>query len=56
MKKMNRVRSSAVLIAILFLILAGVFYLMDDKGYFPTTKQKLDEVSDKVEKLRYKRR
>ena len=41
--------------AILCLVLAGVFYLMDEKGKFPGTKKKLDNVSEKIEKLRYRR-
>jgi hypothetical protein len=40
---------------VICLILAGVFYLMDEKGKFPGAKKKLDNVSEKIEKLRYRR-
>ncbi len=43
-------------LAIFFLIMAGVFYFMDEKGKFPATKQKLDELGEKVKEFRYKRR
>ncbi len=43
-------------LAISFLILAGVFYFMDEKGKFPETKRKLDDFGEKVSNFRYRRR
>ncbi len=40
---------------ILCLILAVVFYMMDEKGKFPNTKKKLDGWWKKVEDFRYRR-
>ena len=45
-----------VMFAILFLVLAGVFYLMDEKGKFPGSKKKLDDFSEKVNNFRYRRK
>ena len=39
----------------LFLILAFVFYLMDEKGKFPNTKRKLDKLGEKMNNFRYRR-
>jgi len=41
--------------AVFFAILAVVFYYMDEKGKFPGTKKKLDELGDKVKNFRYRR-
>jgi hypothetical protein len=41
--------------AILFLVLAFVFYLMDEKGKFPNAKKKLDGFSEKMKNFRYRR-
>jgi hypothetical protein len=43
-------------LAALFLVLAVVFYYMDEKGKFPKTKKKLDEIGKKVEDIRYRRK
>jgi hypothetical protein len=42
--------------AAFFLILAVVFYYMDEKGKFPKTKKKLDDIGRKIEDVRYRRR
>jgi hypothetical protein len=43
-------------LAVLFLVLAGVFYLMDEKGKFPNAKRKLDNLGEKVSNFRYRRK
>lgn len=43
-------------LAVLFLVLAAVFYLMDEKGKFPNAKRKLDNLGEKVSNLRYRRK
>jgi hypothetical protein len=43
-------------VAALFLILAVVFYYMDEKGKFPKTRKKLDDIGKKIEDVRYRRR
>ncbi len=43
-------------IVILFIVLAIVFYLMDEKGWFPKTKQKMDNMGRKIEDFRYRRK
>jgi hypothetical protein len=43
-------------LAAFFLILAVVFYYMDEKGKFPKTKKKLDDIGQKIEDIRYRRR
>ena len=42
--------------AIFFVILAVVFYYMDEKGKFPGTKKKLDEMGESVKNFRYRRK
>jgi hypothetical protein len=43
-------------VVILFIVLAIIFYLMDEKGWFPKTKQKLDKMGKKIEDFRYRRK
>jgi hypothetical protein len=42
--------------AVLCIILAIVFYLMDEKGKFPNLKKKLDNASNKINDIRFGRR
>lgn len=44
-----------VVIAILFLVLAYIFYQMDEKGKYPKTKKKLDDFGEKITRFRYRR-
>jgi hypothetical protein len=43
-------------LAVLFVVLAVVFYYMDEKGKFPRAKQKLDDIGERVKNIRYRRR
>jgi hypothetical protein len=42
-------------LAAIFLILALVFYLMDEKGKFPNAKRKLDDFGERINNFRYRR-
>ena len=44
-----------VVLAISFLVLAYVFYQMDEKGKYPKTKKKLDDFGEKITRFRYRR-
>lgn len=43
-------------LAVFFVIMAVVFYYMDEKGKFPRAKQKLDDIGERVKNIRYRRR
>lgn len=45
-----------VIPAIIFAVLAVVFYFMDEKGKFPKTKKELDDLAKKVHDFRYRRK
>jgi len=44
-----------VVLAISFLVLAYVFYQMDEKGKYPKAKKKLDDFGEKITRFRYRR-